>query len=157
MAGEGKFIDGLMQGNVNVKGTVSGDGTDASTIVALTASATLTAAQSGKIFTLGTAGGFTVTLPAPAAGLNYQFFVKVAPTTAYIIASSASANKIYGAVASAEDAAGSVGCAAASDTITFVANKALIGDSVKLVSDGTNWYATGFCNVQDAITLTQAT
>lgn len=157
MSGEGKFIDNLMMGNVVVKGTTLGEGNNAAKIVDLTALSTLTAAQSGKLFTLGTAGGFTTTLPAPQAGLEYDFVVKVAPTTAYIIASGGSANKIYGVVASAEDAAGSVGCAAASDTITFVANKAIIGDRVKLISDGTNWYATGFCNVQDAITLTQAT
>lgn len=157
MAGEGKFIDNLMVGNVVVKGTTLGEGNNAAKIVDLTAISTLTAAQSGKLFTLGTAGGFTTTLPLPQAGLEFDFVVKVAPTTAYIIASNGSANKIYGVVASAEDAAGSVGCAAASDTITFVANKAIIGDRVKLISDGTNWYATGFCNVQDAITLTQAT
>ena len=157
MAGEGKFIDNLMQGNVLVKGTVSGEGVNAAKIKALTAATTLTANDSGKLITLGTAGGFTTTLPLPQAGLEFDFVVKVAPTTAYIIASAGSANKIYGVVASAEDAAGSVACAAASDTITFVANKAIIGDRVKLISDGTNWYATGFCNVQDAVTLTQAT
>jgi len=157
MSGEGKFVTNLQVGNVLVDGTVKGEGADAASVVALTATNTLTAASSGKLFTLGTAGGFTTTLPKPAAGLNFEFVVKVAPTTAYIIASAASANIIFGAVASAEDAAGSVGCAAASDTITFVANKAIIGDTVKVISDGTNWYARGFCNVQDAVTLTQAT
>jgi hypothetical protein len=156
MAGEGKFIDNLMAGNIVTAGTVTAENTGAD-IVALITTASVTPAQSGKIFTLGLAGGFTVTLPRPVAGLNYRFIVKVAPTTAYIIATAGSANIMYGVVASAEDAAGSVGCAAASDTLTFVANKALIGDSVEIISDGTNWYVRGGCNVQDAITLTQAT
>ena len=73
MSGEGKFIDNLMGGNVQVKGTVKGEGDNASKVVALTAASTLTAAQSGKLFTLGTAGGFTTTLPAPQAGLEYEF------------------------------------------------------------------------------------
>jgi len=157
MQGEGKFVDGLMAGNIVTNGVVDAGGANAALIAALTGTTILTPAQTGKVCTLGTAGGFTVTLPTPAVGLKYTFFVKVAPTTAYIIASNGSANIIFGCVASAEDAAGSVGCAAASDTITFVANKAIIGDSVEVISDGTNWYARGFCNVQDAITLTQAT
>jgi len=157
MSGEGGFIDNLMNGNVSVKGTVAGAGNNAAKIVALTAATTLTASQSGKLFTLGTAGGFTTTLPAPQAGLEYEFVVKVAPTTAYIIATKGSSNIIYGVIASADlNAAGDTGCAQASDTITFVANKAVIGDSVKLISDGTNWYAKGFCTAFDALTGTQA-
>jgi len=158
MAGEGKFIDGLMQGNVAVTGTLLGEGDAAASIVALTAANTLTVAQSGKIFTLGTAGGFTTTLPPACAGVNYKIIVKVAPTTAYIIASASSANVIYGTIASGDlDAVADTGAAQASDTITFVANKALIGDSIDLVSDGTNWYVRGFCKAVDALTLTQAT
>lgn len=156
MAGEGKFIDNLLLGNVVVKGTVKGEGEEAAAVVALTTTASLTKSQSGKFFTLGTAGGFTVTLPKPEAGIVFEFFVKVAPTTAYIIASNGSANIIQGGASSPEDAQGSVACAAASDTITFVANKAVIGDSIRLVCDGTYWYCTGLCAVQDGITLTQA-
>lgn len=157
MAGEGKFIDNLMVGNVLVKGTVGGEGNNAAKIKALTATATLTEADSGKLITLGTAGGFTTTLPTPQAGLEFEFVVKVAPTTAYIIVTAGSANKIYGVIASADlNAATDTGCAQASDTITFVANKAVIGDSVRLISDGANWYARGFCTAFDALTGTQA-
>jgi hypothetical protein len=127
-------------------------------IKALTAAATLTIEESGTIVTLGTAGGFAVTLPAvaDAAGCSYRFVVKVAPTTAYTVVTASSENKIQGQVCSAEDAAGSVSTAAASDTVTFVANKAIIGDYVDLVCDGVYWYASGMCNVQDGITTTQA-
>jgi len=156
MSGEHKFIDGLMQGNVVVNGTVTASGANAAKIKAMTALGTLTAADSGKLITLGTAGGFTVTLPKPAAGLEYTFVVKVAPTTAYIILTDSVANIIQGGASSPEDAQGSVSCAAASDTITFVANKAVIGDRISLISDGTYWYCTGLCAVQDGITLTQA-
>ena len=162
MAGEGKFIDNLAVGNLAVDGDLDVGGTatigDVSDKVrALTVATTLTAADSGKLITLGTAGGFAVTLPAAGAGLTFTFAVKVAPTTAYTVITPSSANIIFGAVASAEDAAGSVAVAQQSDTITFVANKAVIGDMVTVICDGTNWYTNGFCAVQDGITLTKAT
>jgi len=155
MAGEGKFFDNLMVGDVEVTGTVVGLEEQAGSIVALTVASTLTEAQSGKLFTLGTAGGFTTTLPLPAAGLKYDFVVKVAPTTAYIILSSAVANIIEGGMATKADGAALV-FAAASDTITFVANTSLIGDRVTLISDGTYWYATGYCATATGIVGSQA-
>jgi hypothetical protein len=116
----------------------------------------ITADETGKTFFLNLAGGFTSTLPAPALGLRYTFIVKTAPTTAYIINSNSVANIIHGVVTTGEDAAGSVTWAAAADTVNFVANLAVIGDRIEVVSDGTNWYLTGFCSVQDGITMVQA-
>ena len=115
----------------------------------LSSASTLSADDSGKTFLLALAGGFTTTLPAAAEGVTYRFIVSVAPTTAYIIVTDSSANVIHGQVATSEDAAGDVACAAASDTVTFVASKAIIGDWVELTSDGTNWYISGMCDVQD--------
>lgn len=124
----------------------------------LTAAKTVSAAETGTKFILNLAGGIAVTLPAPAEGLNYEFVVgALEPTSSHTILTYGSANIIEGQVGSAEDAAGSVATAADSDTITLVANKAIHGDYVKIFSDGTNWYVSGLCNVQDAITTTQAT
>lgn len=113
----------------------------------------ITAAESGKTFFLSLAGGFTSTLPAPAAGLRYSFIVKTAPTTAYIITTNAGANVLYGTVANngAEAEANGIDIAA-QDTINFVANQAKVGDTVDVVSDGTNWYVSGM--VQDFANLT---
>ena len=144
MSGEGKFIDELMVGRKEVP------------VENVITTNVITAAESGKTFILSLAGGFTSTLPKPEVGLNFKFIVGVAPTTAYIIATNGSANIIQGQVVSAEDAAGSVATAADSDTITFVANKAIIGDTVEVVSDGSRWFVKGFCNVQDGITTTKA-
>jgi len=118
----------------------------------------ITAAETGATFFLSSATEFVSTLPAPAAGLRYTFIVAAAPASAsYTIVTNASANVIVGSAASAEDAAGSVdfeatGC----DTITFVDSKAVKGDRIDVICDGTSWYATGFCSVQDAITFTTA-
>ena len=114
----------------------------------------LAIADSGKTFFLDLAGGFTITLPVPALGLNYKFVVKTAPTTNYIILTDSVANLINGAVYSSEAAA--VVVAAAADTINFVANLALPGDYITLESDGTSWFVTGGCFVQDGITTVQA-
>src|SRR5437867_3499131 len=105
----------------------------------------ITADESGKTFFLALAGGFTSTLPAPAAGLNFRFIVAIAPTTAYIIVTNASANIMYGMM---EERAGTAGVAgAARDTFNFVANQAIIGDWVDFESDGTNWYYHGMVDV----------
>ena len=124
--------------------------------VSLTAATTLTAEQSNQTFFLNAAGGFTVTLPAPTDGVEYEFIVATAPTTAYIIANSAgsSGDTIIGypvaSVASDQSANGN----AAGDQINFVANTALPGDSVYLISDGTSWFAKLFGKANGAITIT---
>jgi len=124
--------------------------------LSLTAAATLTESQSGQTFFLNLAGGFTVTLPAPTDGVEFEFIVGTAPTTAYIIANSAgsSGDTIIGypvaSVASDQTANGN----AAGDQINFVANTALPGDSVYLISDGTNWYAKLLGKANGAITIT---
>lgn len=129
---------------------------DTPSIESVTTTNVITASENGKVFILNAAGGFVSTLPAPAAGLQFTFIVGTAPTTSYTVVTASSANIIHGQIASAEDAAGSVATAASADTITFVANKAIKGDRVEVISDGTNWFVTGFCNVQDGITTTQA-
>lgn len=111
----------------------------------VTATNVIAANESGKTFYLGLAGGFTSTLPAPAAGLVFRFVVQVAPTTAYIIVTNGSANIMYGMM---EERAGTAGVAgAARDTFNFVANQAIIGDWVEFRSDGTKWFYHGMVDV----------
>ena len=119
----------------------------------LTQARTLTDSDSGKTYFLNAAGGFTVTLPVPRAGVNFEFIVKTAPTTAYIIATNGSSAVIKGQVLTCD-----VNAATDPDvektgmsTITFVANTAVKSDSVQLESDGTYWYANGYSSVWNAI------
>lgn len=123
----------------------------------LTAATTLTLQQSGTLFGLDNADGFTVTLPDPATvdGIMYEFVVTTAPTTAYIITTADADNIIHGQITTGEDAAGSVVTAAAADVINFVANKAIIGDKVKVQSIDGKWMIEGFCAVQDGMTTVQ--
>ena len=104
------------------------------TIEALSVDTTLTAEDSGKIFTLD-AVGEVITLPAVADGLNYKFICSVVTaTTDWTIV--AATNVIFGSA----QVAGAVIAADAENTITLVVAKFLPGDWVSLVSDGTNWY-----------------
>lgn len=120
---------------------------------------TITAAESGSVFFLSHATEFVSTLPAVAAGLHFTFIVANAPETAsYTIVTASSANVILGQVytldvnsATDPDFETSGG-----DTISFVDSKAVVGDRVDVICDGTNWFAYGFCSVFDAITITTA-
>ena len=121
----------------------------------LTEDRILTDSDSGKTYFLNAAGGFTVTLPAPRAGVNFEFIVKTAPTTSYLISTKADANVIVGQVITTDNnaAANSDFSTTGVNDINFVANTSVVGDSLTLVSDGTYWYASGFCSVYNGITL----
>ncbi len=113
----------------------------------------LTAADSGKTFALALAGGFTVTLPAlsTVANFNATFIVEIAPTTAYIvITATADLDTMAGLVHGADGAdsgANSVTTFSA-DQYNFVANVALIGDTLTVRQVGTaGWSAQAYIKV----------
>lgn len=127
---------------------------------AVTTTNVITASESGTRFILNSATGFVSTLPAPAAGLEFWFYIGATePTSSHTVVTASSANIMVGVIGTAEtfSASADVTIAADSDTITFVANKAVHGDHAHVWSDGTNWYVDGFCAVQDGMTLSQAT
>ena len=115
----------------------------------LTAARVLTAADSGKTFFLALAAGFAVTLPAPAVGLKYEFFVQIAPTGDYTIVTAAAAQILAGLVFGSDGADGDSETAFTATTITFVAagSASTIGDGATVWSDGTNWYARVYVNL----------
>jgi hypothetical protein len=125
------------------------------TVETLSAARTVTADESGKTFLLALAGGFAVTLPPPVYGARFTFIASISPTTAYTVITSGSANIIKGFAVNAAGAA--VTPLSDGDTITFVANQALAGDQVTVVSDGTSWFMSGFAQVAAGITNTKAT
>lgn len=114
----------------------------------------LTAADSGKTFGLALANGFTVTLPALAAGLSFKFLIEIAPTTAYIIASTEGDNISLtgGAADGAAIVVNSAGFSA--DQVNLVANKALIGDIVDVYAVGTaGWAAVAIVGDNEGVTI----
>lgn len=119
----------------------------------LTAAATLTGLDSGTDIYLNLVGGFTVTLPAPVAGMSMRFTVKTAPTTAYIIAA-ATADTMSGTVVTAATGAADTEADVTGDQWNFVASTAVIGDHINIWSDGTSWYGFGVASVAGGITIT---
>jgi len=118
----------------------------------------IAASETGTHFVLNSATAFVSTLPAPAAGLEFWFHNGAAQVTGgnHTVVTTSSANIIVGSLSSREDAAGVVVCHALADTISFVADKAVLGDLAHVWSDGTYWYLDGHCFVQDGMTTTQA-
>ncbi len=108
----------------------------------------LTAAESGKVFFLALAAGFVTTLPLPAVGLNFRFFVQIAPSGgSYTIVTSAAAQILAGQVYGSDGADADSETAFTATTITFVDGAAVIGDSADVWSDGTSWYARVLVNL----------
>jgi len=139
---------------VTLNATIDGQLTVASYLQpteVVTTTNVIAATESGTTFYLDLAGGFTSTLPAPAAGLNFRFKVKTAPTTAYIITTNAGANVLYGSIHEITTTAGVT--IQAQDTLNFVGSASLIGDWIECESDGTNWYVTGSTQVDGGITV----
>ena len=113
----------------------------------LTAASTLGVGDSGKIYFLDLAAGFTTTLPAASgnAGWNATFVVKTAPsgTSNYVVSSASSSDYVLGSVSAgaADDAADT---SDGTDTqVNFIDGSAVAGDWVKLICDGSAWYIVG--------------
>lgn len=122
-----------------------------------TAARVLTVADSGETLFLNSATEFQVTLPAPAAGLKFSFFVAAAPAGAsYTIYSSGGSNIIVGHVVTSSDGAAEDSEAAGGDTISFADGVAVVGDRVDVICDGSKWYATAFCAAHGGVTITTA-
>lgn len=156
----GLEVDGTakLDGAVNAAGAVTLTGSILMPYETVAATNVLAATECGKIMTLSHATEFVSTLPAPTAGCRFTFVVANAPETAsYTIVTTSSNNILFGQVVSAEDAAGSGDFeATGADTITIVDGKAVVGDKVECLSDGTSWFCTGFASVQDGITFDTA-
>ena len=112
---------------------------------------TLSAADSGKQFSLNAAAGAQITLPAVAtsAGLNFRFTVQALfATTAWTILAASSVIQ-GGAIVNSVNVPG-----ANENTITFAHAADTIGDFIQLHCDGVNWYASGVGTTAGAITFT---
>lgn len=124
-------------------------------LVVITTKSVLSSENGCKFF-LDLAAGFVVTLPAVALGLEYEFILRTAVTGSTTIVCPAAAALFKGHVLTND-----VNSATDSDfdttavaTLTFVLNKAVAGDRIKIISDGVNWFYKAECSVFDAITGT---
>jgi len=118
---------------------------------------TVTTADSGKVFMLNLAGGFTVTLPSvtatDVAGCHWTFIVGTDPTTAYIIAGG-TADKMAGKIVCSAGGNEDEENAITGDQVNFIADTAKVGDKVEIYADGTGFYAYGITGAAGGITIT---
>jgi hypothetical protein len=120
-------------------------------VSSLSSGATITAADSGKVFVLSQAGtARTVTLPSVETGLNFKFVLAATSTGNWSIVQASGAEDFVGHVVSADGGAGDT--ASGTDTfVRFVGGTAVIGDTVELDCDGTVWYIKGSMSVAGGI------
>jgi len=112
----------------------------------------ITPGETGTTFFLNSTTEFVSTLPTPEAGLEFTFIVKAAPSGAsYTIVTKGGADILIGMVtcATADDLGAYDNNA---DVITFVNGASIVGDWVRVISDGTSWYYSGACHVAEGIT-----
>jgi hypothetical protein len=132
----GRFT-GVVTGSFSgTTGAFSGAVTALKSVLAPAADTTLTAAQSGSIIKMNTAGQ-DMTLPTASAstGAHYRFVVTAAVATTNMTIVAAPADTIEGTLI----VAGAVVDCDAADIITFVIDGENIGDFVDLYTDGTSW------------------
>ena len=123
-------------------------------VVALTTGVTLQPTDSGKIFTLDSAGGaYDINLPkvADSAGCRFTFVVLENTPTADITIKSDAAN-IFGNLAIQSDTNEDNRVAAAGVTNVLVDQVALKGDMVELIGTGANYIVNGVAQIQGAFT-----
>jgi len=128
---------------------VDGEGVN---VEVLTEATTLTAKDSGKLFSLQAAAGAAITLPSVTmTGFKAKFVVGLAfANTAWTVV--AATNVIQGnVIVNSTDVPG-----ANENTITFAKAAETLGDWAEVVSDGTNWYVSGVAYAAGGITLTAA-
>ena len=112
-----------------------------SNVLPVNTTSTLSATACGSVITMSSvSSSVPITLPALTSGCDLTF-VKATSTAKYLfsVATPSTANTIYGSSVSAS----SSNYIAAADTITFTSSTSLLGDGIKVFSDGTNWYASG--------------
>ena len=130
-------------------------GTIANEVV--TATNVITAAESGKTFFLNSGTEFASTLPAPAAGLKFDFIVTAAPSGAsYTVVTEGGCQVLAGHVLTSgfADSGSDVETTATGTTITFVDGVSVVGDKATVISDGTSWFASCITAVEAGITIT---
>lgn len=105
--------------------------------ITLTTTRTMLAKESGAKVMLNHATAFTVTLPPPAVGLAYTFFVQIAASSTGHTIAVGSGPTMYGKVSPT----GAAGAATASKGRTNTQATSVVGDALHVWSDGTNWFS----------------
>lgn len=112
-------------------------------VVPVAAATTLNASQSGSIVSITASSAYTVSLPAPQAGLNYDLVIGTAG--ANIVSVTATGTIVHGECFDCWGAGAIIPACLrinAKTTVSFNTS-APVGSRLNLICDGTNWYCFG--------------
>jgi len=111
----------------------------------IAAAKTLTNEDSGKTFFINQASAYEITLPLMStitAGWNVKFIISVVAANAVTIANNTDEDTIVGGVAGADGGA-ATHAETAVDEVVFISG-AVLGDQCTIVSNGTNYFVSGY-------------
>ena len=120
----------------------------------IAAARVLTNEDSGKTFFINQASAYEITLPLMStitAGWNATFILAVVDTNAVTIANNTAEDTIVGGVVGADGGSGT-SAETAVDEVVFISG-AVLGDRCTIVSNGTNYFVSGFANDAAHITV----
>ena len=120
----------------------------------IAAARTLTAADSGKVFTINQASAYSITLPTAAAagaGWHAKFILTTAASNAVEAIPNSAEDTLIGGIGSA-DSSGGESAESGVDQLIW-ASGAAVGDWAELVCDGLNFYVSGQQHDNDHMTL----
>jgi len=108
--------------------------------------------DTGKIFI----GPQATIAPTPKSGLHYKFIngAPLALAQSVQINTNAAAGILYGSVITGPTGGIAFLAVSANTQIRFLAATSVLGDTIELSSDGTNWYVNGISRVAGGITVT---
>jgi hypothetical protein len=123
--------------------------------VTVITTAAITQAQSGSQIFFTKPAGYTITMPAPLAGLNYTF-VQSGAGAAFTVVIDCGVGLLFGGWINTVGGAitGATTAGTGARNFNFLTNASVKGDQVRLVSDGTQWYATGIVGAAAAVSMT---
>jgi hypothetical protein len=114
--------------------------------------------DTGKIFIgpQATIAPTNFTLPLPSPGLHYKFIngAPLALAQSVQINTNGAAGILYGSVITGPTGGIAFLAVSANTQIRFLAATSVLGDTIELSSDGTNWYVNGISRVAGGITIT---
>ena len=123
-------------------------------IVDVSAAKTLKNSDSGTTFIINQASAYEITLPLMSTidrGWNAEFIIGTADTNAVTIANNTAEDTIVGGVAGADGGA-ATHAETAVDEIVFISG-AVLGDRVTIVSNGVNYFVSGYAAAVAHITV----
>jgi len=120
----------------------------------IAAARTLTAADSGKVFTIDQSSAYSITLPTAAAagaGWHAKFILTTAASNAVEVIPNSAEDTLIGMIGSADGAAAESAESGVDQLIW--ASGAAVGDWAELVCDGLNFYVSGQEHDADHMTI----